>query len=334
MLNPRWLLALPLALAVTIGSAHASSINDRAGLFDRDAVREAEAKLSQIERQTGLTTTIETIDSLEGREIIPVAEEHAARTRTEGLFILISKKDHRIEVVASRPFWKAFPPRRRLAIRDTFVNAFKAGDYNAGLRDGAEAIVREVEAARSELGGQLRESRGRTAIAPGRPVVRRQNSSGFGLGSLLGIGLLILAVLVGVRLLGSLFGGRAGSQYGAGMGRPGYGPGPGPGYGGGGYGGGGGGFMSSLFGGIGGAMAGNWLYDQFPGRHNQGGSYVDNSAYVPPGDAVPADDPANDWVGGSSEAGDWGGGGDGGGDWGGGGGGGDWGNYTKIEEYE
>ena len=49
MLKHRWLLAIPLALAVTIGSAAASSIRDDAGLFTPDAVREAEAKLSQIE---------------------------------------------------------------------------------------------------------------------------------------------------------------------------------------------------------------------------------------------------------------------------------------------
>ena len=36
--------------------------------------------------------------------------------------------------------------------------------------------------------------------------------------------------------------------------------------------------MSSLFGGIGGALAGNWLYDQFSGRHQ--GGYSDSSARV------------------------------------------------------
>ena len=67
------------------------------------------------------------------------------------------------------------------------------------------------------------------------------------------------------------------------IGRPGYG------YGGGGYGGpggGGGGFFSSLFGGIGGAMAGNWIYDQFSGRH-QGGGSVENASYDPPAQRPP-----------------------------------------------
>ena len=74
----------------------------------------------------------------------------------------------------------------------------------------------------------------------------------------------------------------------------------GPGYGGPGYGGGGGGgFMSSLFGGIGGAMAGNWLYDQFSGRHH--GGNVDSTSYTPGSDAIPAGDVggADDWSGGT-----------------------------------
>jgi uncharacterized protein len=81
--------------------------------------------------------------------------------------------------------------------------------------------------------------------------------------------------------------------------------------------------MSSLFGGIGGAMAGNWLYDQFSGRHHgsSGNMYPDQTGYDQGG---PADDPSTgSWGGGG---GDWGGGDGGGGDWGGGGdgGGGDW----------
>ena len=73
---------------------------------------------------------------------------------------------------------------------------------------------------------------------------------------LLSIGLGILALFLVIRVLGALFsrgqGGYAGNQRAMGPG----GMGGGPGYGGG---GGGGGFMSSMFGGIGGALAGNWL---------------------------------------------------------------------------
>jgi uncharacterized protein len=135
----------------------------------------------------------------------------------------------------------------------------------------------------------------------------------------------VAIIWIGLRVLGSLF--RRGGNQMAGQG--GMQPQGGPGFGGG-YGGHGGGFMSSLFGGIGGAMAGNWLYDQFSGRHHgPGNMYPDQTNYDQGGS--PADDPSTgswgggggDWDGGGG-GGDWGGGG---GDWGGGGGdggGGDW----------
>ena len=105
---------------------------------------------------------------------------------------------------------------------------------------------------------------------------------------------------------------------------------------GGGYGGapaGGGGFMSSMFGGIGGALAGNWLYDQFSGGRHQSTSY-DQGTVDPGVTGSPAETGGTDWVAPNETGGDWGGGGGdtggGGGDWGGGsadagGGGGDWG---------
>ena len=75
---------------------------------------------------------------------------------------------------------------------------------------------------------------------------------------------------------------------------PGQGMGGGPGYyGGAGYGGGRGGFFSSVLGGLGGALAGNWLYDQFSGgRHGQYGSadaghVTDSAGYTEQGgDAI------------------------------------------------
>lgn len=324
MFNLRCLLALPLVLAVTIGSADASSIRDRAGLFNPDAVRDAEAKLDRIERDNGIATTIETVDSLEGRPIGEVAIEDARRSAAEGIFILIPKQEHEIRAIASKHYAKALPKARLDAIAQAFISRFKEREFDAGLKDGIQAVGQEISIAKSANGGQLRRADNLPAAPAGRREAR-QGGNGFGLGSLLGIGLMIVAVLVGIRLLGSLFGGgRQQRAYGPG-GQPGMGMGPG--YGGGYGGGGGGGFMSSLFGGIGGAMAGNWLYDQFSGRHGNSGNYADSSA-VPGGEATPTSG-GDEWSGGSSATGDWGGGeSGGGGDWGGGdsgGGGGDWG---------
>jgi hypothetical protein len=108
---------------------------------------------------------------------------------------------------------------------------------------------------------------------------------------------------------------------------------------GGGYGGGGGGFMTSLMGGMFGAMAGMWMYNNLMGGHdyhndamagdNYGSDGAGNTGDGNYDDGAAATD--GDWGDGGGDAGggDWGGDGGGGGDWGGGGGdfgggGGDW----------
>jgi uncharacterized protein len=323
MWKPKWLLALalPLAMAATasLGTARASSVRDEAGMFSPAAVQKAEADLNRIEREFQVPVTIETIPSLEGQDIADVSLSHARRASSQGIFILIAKKEHKLYDRVTRSFNRAIGADRQRAIRDAFDAGFAKGDFDAGLAQGVQKIGSEVSAASAEL-GRLRSAA--PAPVPGRPgmPVRRGNQGGFGLGSLLGIGLVIIGVLFFFRLIGSLFRGGGGYAPGPMMGgRPGYGPG---------YGGGGGGFMSSLFGGIGGAMAGNWLYDQFSGRH-QGGT-TDSTSYGGDAGAAPQGD---EWAGGSGGGGgdagggggDWGGGG--GGDWGGGdggGGGGDW----------
>lgn len=294
MLKTRWFLAIPVAFAALIGSAHASAIRDNAKMFSADAVRDAKAQLDRVEANSGVTTVVETIESLGGRSIDTVTRQHAERSGTHGIYILIAKNDHKVEVGTANHLKRAFPDDRAIAIRNTIVAQFKKQDFDAGLRQGVSQLATEV----SDAGITHR-----TAAPRGR----HGNGGGFGVGSLLGIILVIVGIMFVVRLLGSLFGGGAGGY----AGRPGMGGGYGPGYG-----GGGGGFMSSLFGGLGGAIAGNWLYDQFSGRrhHDYGQDYSapesGNEGFSTP------DDGGGDWGGG---------GGDGGGDWGGGGGGGDWG---------
>ena len=180
------------------------------------------------------------------------------------------------------------------------MSHFKQRRFDAGLTSAVALMEQSLTApSNARVNGHVP-----AAPAPGG---RAGNVHGarFGVGSLLMIGLGIFAVLILLRALGGLFG-RSGGGYSSPMGmggmpRPGMGPGPGygqPGYGG--YGAPrGGGFFSGMLGGLGGALAGNWLYDQFSGRHGSpgqtdAGSYIpteSTSAYDPAGDApVGADD--------------------------------------------
>ena len=117
MPKPRWLLALPLALAAWVMPATASEIRDDGEIFSADAVRRAQAELDRIERETKVPVTIETIPSLEAvtsqvekskwhskkaAEVIDlVAQRNAREGNRKGLYILIDKKS------MSSPTWRS-----------------------------------------------------------------------------------------------------------------------------------------------------------------------------------------------------------------------------------
>ncbi len=332
-------LALPLILFAATAPAVASDLKDKAGLFSPDAVRKAQSELDRIEVEFNVPVTLETVTTLDGEPIREVATRHAKAAEAHGLYFVIAKKEHNIFGEPSRGYQKYFSRDRIAAIDKSFTADFREGNYDAGLDKGLAKIRGVFEEAKVEAGGPLKPSEQpgtRKTAQPtrvGRAGEVKGKSSWGGL-SLFSIILGILALFLVIRVVGALFGGNRGGYSNANRmgGGPGYGPG-GPGYGG--APAGGGGFMNSMFGGIGGALAGNWLYDQFSGgRHNSG--YADQTAYDP--NAAASAEPAApewgeggagaDWGGGAADAGgggDWGGGAAdaGGGDWGGGGGGGD-----------
>ena len=342
MTRLRWLLALPSLILATSVPAIAADLRDNAKLFSPQAIVKAGDALDRLEREYSVPIRIETVQTLNGENIDDALRKHAKAVDAHGLYVLIARKERKTEVGESHTLSKYLTRSRTLAIRDAINHEFAKDQFDAGLARGIDKMDSVLSEAKAEAGGSLRQAApagrratpvpgGGGAALPGKP------SSFGGLGMLLTIVLGILAVFIVIRLLGALFsGGNRGGYANRGMmGGPGGGPG-GPGYGPGYGGGGGGGFMSSMFGGIGGALAGNWLYDQFSGRHHDtsvGQSNYDpvvgaaeapaNDDFVTPGDG------GGDWGGGGGDAGggDWGGGGGdagGGGDWGGGGGG-DWG---------
>lgn len=352
-----WLHAITLVVLAWGTTAVGSSIRDEGRMFSPGAVKNAERKLERLEQKTHVPVVIETIDHLPDlspkssteerhRAITQEAVRRDQQIRDEGIYILLSKRDSVISQPLIREHLQQVVPKsRRDAIRQAFIGAFKQRDFDGGLAAGVSEIEKTLE---GYTDTRHRAASGAGVPAPAGHQAHRGPVGGGGsmLGTFLLIGLGIFAVLIILRVLGNLFSRSSGAGYPGSMGgpRPGMGPGGGPGYyggGGPGYGGrGGGGFFSGLLGGLGGAMAGNWLYDQMSGRHGEttsAGMYPTDQpgGITDAGDEriIGADDSGGQGAswddGGNTGGGDWGGG-DGGGDWGGGGGdwgggGGDWG---------
>ncbi len=125
-----------------------SDIRDKAGLFGADAIASARKDLSAIERATGAATIIETIDTLGNESADKLALKEAERSGIHGLFILIAKKERKLEVLASRHYREIMSEDHRVAIRKAFFEGFQHKDFNEGLKLGVAAIRKVVAAAR------------------------------------------------------------------------------------------------------------------------------------------------------------------------------------------
>jgi glc operon protein GlcG len=124
-----------------------SEVRDTAGLFGAGAITAAERRLRAIEKETQVATRIETLESLKGEVIDAVASRSARLSGIHGIFVLIARKESKIEVLVSHRFSAALPRARIDQIRSAFIEAFRRQEFNEGLTRGVDSIQAEVLAA-------------------------------------------------------------------------------------------------------------------------------------------------------------------------------------------
>jgi uncharacterized protein GlcG (DUF336 family) len=127
-----------------------SDVRDTAGMFSADAVRTARDTLGKIERTIGVPVLVETVETMKGETIDEVATRLARRSGAQGVFILIARKETRIEVLASRRYTEALPRPARTKVRSAFIEGFRKKNFDDGLREGIAALDAELASARSE----------------------------------------------------------------------------------------------------------------------------------------------------------------------------------------
>jgi uncharacterized protein GlcG (DUF336 family) len=131
-----------------------AEVRDHAGLFSADAIATARKELERITHQTGASVIIETVDSLEGESAEQVARNLARRSGIRGIFVLIARKEHKLEVLGSRDYREILNINDHLrAIVDAFSTGFRRQDANDGLIRGAGEIARVLGQSARPAGG-------------------------------------------------------------------------------------------------------------------------------------------------------------------------------------
>lgn len=188
MTNKSWLTAIPVALAVMTATAQGetATIRDQARLFSPAVVDKADAKLKQLERATHIPVVIETIDAIPGLErsstkaereeaINALALKRDRQIHDEGLYILISKREHLISNLLVRQRYAALLPlEKRDAIRNAFLSEFqKKQNYDGGLEKAVHTIEQFLLKADAEVPAPIvrRNAGGRNVGGGTRPWV-------------------------------------------------------------------------------------------------------------------------------------------------------------------
>ncbi len=328
----RYLMALTLAAGLTgafyptpaFAAKQASpgqmAVDDKADAFSADGIKKAEEAFHAVTFKSPTHFTVVVYKKVpDGKraEFEKVKDKADDRKRffgdwtrelaesrgAKGVFVLVSMEGGHVHAIDDKQtdVRRGFDDKDLRALEKKLVNGFasargKEGDEAKKLRD--EGLLSAAKFVADELkdtsAGDVHSTRSENA---------RGNGGGSGIMGYICIGIVALAAVWLVIGLIRMFTGGGGGGYGPG----------------GGYGGGGGGFMTSMLGGLFGAAAGMYLYDQFFGHHGSDlsagqGDYGDTSSSYDDGGA-------GDYSGGGDGGGtdfDSGGGDFGGGDFGGG----------------
>lgn len=291
-------------------AATGPGVRDDAGVFSTPTVKQADEAIRNLQKQFHKDLRVETFAGIpEGgmdqytrnREefFSNLVRDRARAAQLDGIYVLVMKEPppHRFRIqvgVGQATRQRAFTVSNRDELVRILQTAFRQDRYDEGLQNGISYVERTLR-------DNVQPTVARQSAVPGgtwrsTPSVNESSSRG-SIGSFLVLGVVLLGGMLLVRFLFRMVRGTQGGQL-AGAG---------------GMGGGGGGFLTSLLGGIGGVMAGSWLYDRFMG----GNAHASDSSM-----SGSTDTGASDLGGDFSSSGgdvDFGGGGDFGGDGGGGG---------------
>lgn len=309
----RWFAAAS-ALVVSLSSAAAgwSGIEDRGEFFSAPAEAAAQRQITELQRGMKKDFAIETFATIPaeaGTAPLPTekaardrfmeqwAEKQAAAKRVNGVYALLVKTPPHLQVVVGNETQrKVFTLGDREALVSLMLGKLRAKDFDGALTEGVSFVAATMRSHAGSVPGALATSGnvgGEREWERAQPATTPKSSWGW----LVPIVLVALGVWLVMGLIRALRGG--GSPAAPGVG------------------GGGGGFMSSMMGGLFGAAAGMWMYNQFFGS----GTSAVGSDSSPSGPDSGASGHSGEDTGYSGSGGSFGddSGGGGGGDFGGGG---------------
>jgi len=301
----RTLLGLIVVLFCGVATSHAQrgDIRDNGAFFSDTAKAEASRQMAEIGARFKREVVVETFKSVpddlkqgvnlqdraaQNRLFEQWALRKARDLKVNGVYILLSKEPSHLQVLVGNETQKSlFQPRDRDALVSAMLAKLRDHKNDAALLEGVGLIATTMKnhvSTRSRAVAQTRQSATTADETP--------NPWNWVIAAV--VGMAVVWIVIGIFRAMSNRGSSPDVAGGGGSS--------------------GGGFMTSLIGGMFGAAAGMWLYDQFSGSHNQdrgNDNFDDNesrrrdSDYSSSGDSFSDDSSSGDSGGGDSGGGDF-----------------------------
>jgi uncharacterized protein len=240
---------------------------DSANIIDPATEAALSQKLDQFEERNQRQFVVATIPSLEGRDIADYGYQLGrhwglgSKEDDSGVILLVAPNDRKVRIEVGYGLEPVLTDGySTLIVQNTILPKFKAGDMQAGIVAGADAIIKQLELPPEEAAKVAQQAQGQASLGEG----------GFPAGTLIWLGFLFFFFILpmmrgrrkGRRFGGTMTGNVVGDillwEAGKAIARGG----SGGGWGGGGFGGGGGGFGGGFSGGGGsfggGGASGGW----------------------------------------------------------------------------
>ncbi|MBI3251954.1 MAG: TPM domain-containing protein [Candidatus Omnitrophica bacterium] len=140
------------ALALSVPEKPEHAVNDYAGLLSGPARAEIEDTLLQFEKETSNQVVVAIFPGLEGGSLedfsIRLAEKWkiGSKKNNNGVILLIFREDHQVRIEVGYGLEGALPDLvASQIIRREITPAFRAGDFDGGVRNAVSAIIRATK---------------------------------------------------------------------------------------------------------------------------------------------------------------------------------------------
>src|SRR6185295_5892619 len=141
------LLAIGASFALNF-PALTGRIVDQANIIQPATRAALESKLAELESKSGIQLVVATVNSLEGQDIEPYANELfrnwklGEKEKNNGILLLVAPNDRRVRIEVGYGLEKTLTDAlSKVIITNAITPRFKAGDFSGGISRGVDDII-------------------------------------------------------------------------------------------------------------------------------------------------------------------------------------------------